>query len=193
MGNKSGKSKKRDLTQLLPEEIDFLMKNTNYQANQIKEWHRKFLLDCPTGVLDKKKFLSVYKDFYPQSKADAFSNQIFKLFDTDKSGKIDFTEFIVAITTTANGDVRKKLHLAFAIYDTNNNGRIDLKEMVKIITSMYDLMGVQNRKGDNDPKERANAIFRKMDTNFSNTLDEREFVEGCVGDATLMKFLNPTV
>ena len=53
-----------------------------------------------------------------------------------------------------------------------------MKEMIKIITSMYDLMGVQNRKGDNDPKERATAIFRKMDTNYTNTLDEKEFVEG---------------
>jgi Ca2+-binding EF-hand superfamily protein len=193
MGNKSGKSKKRDLTELTSDEISFLMKNTTYTPDQIKEWHRKFLLDCPTGVLDKKKFISVYKDFYPQTKADEFGNQIFKLFDTDKSGKIDFTEFIIAITTTANGDIRKKLQLAFAIYDTNNNGRIDQKEMIKVITSMYDLMGVQNRKGDNDPKERAIAIFRKMDTNYSNSLDEREFIDGCINDQILMKFLNPQV
>lgn len=31
-----------------------------------------FLRDCPNGRLDKKKFIEVYKRFYPQGKADAF-------------------------------------------------------------------------------------------------------------------------
>jgi hypothetical protein len=31
-----------------------------------------FLRDCPNGKLDKKKFVDVYKQFYPQGKADSF-------------------------------------------------------------------------------------------------------------------------
>jgi hypothetical protein len=31
-----------------------------------------FLRDCPNGKLDKKKFIDVYKQFYPQGKADSF-------------------------------------------------------------------------------------------------------------------------
>lgn len=38
--------------------------------------------------------------------------------------------------------------------------------------------------------ERANAIFRKMDTDFTNTLSEDEFVNGCLGDPILKKTLN---
>ncbi len=77
---------------------------------------------------------------------------------------------MVAVSTSSSTDVRKKLSMAFNLYDTNDNGRIDLKEMTKIVTAIYDLTGVENRKGENDPKERAAAIFRKMDTNYTNTL-----------------------
>ncbi len=31
-----------------------------------------FLRDCPNGRLDKKKFVEVYKQFYPHGKADNF-------------------------------------------------------------------------------------------------------------------------
>ncbi len=122
------------------------------------------------GLLDKKKFTEVYKEFFPQGKAEKFATEVFKLFDTDHSGKIDFTEFLVAVSTSSSTDIRKKLSMAFNLYDTNDNGRIDLKEMTKIVTAIYDLTGVENRKGENDPKERASAIFRKMDTNYTNTL-----------------------
>ncbi len=109
----------------------------------------------------------------------------------DGSGKIDFTEFLVAVATTSSTDLRKKLKMAFNLYDTNDNGRIEKKEMEKMLIAIYDLLGVENRKGDNDPKERTSAIFAKMDKNYSNTLDEQEFVEGCLGDPVLLQLLNP--
>lgn len=192
MGNKGGK-KKADKTLLTEEEIQFLLKNTNYSRDQINKWHAGFLLDCPKGELDKKKFLQVYKEFFPTGKAETFATEVFKMFDTDGSGKIDFVEFLVAISTSSSGDIRKKLSMAFNLYDTSNNGRIEKKEMIKLLNAIYDLYGEKNRKGENDPKERTEAIFRKMDTNYSNTLDEKEFIEGCLTDPVLMKFLNPTL
>lgn len=74
-------------------------------------------MDCPAGVLDKKKFTAVYNEFFPRGKSEKFSAEVFKLFDTDKSGKIDFTEFLIAISVSDNGDLKSKLHLAFNMYD----------------------------------------------------------------------------
>ena len=94
---------------------------------------------------------------------------------------------------SAHGDVKKKLHLAFQMYDSNHNQSIDKREMEKIILSVYDLIGETNRKGDNDPKQRVNAIFAKLDKDNSGTLSEEEFVNGCLEDPVLMKFLAPNV
>ena len=63
--------------------------------------------------------------------------------------------------------------------------------MLKLITAIYDLEGVKDRKGQNDPKIRASEIFTKMDKNYSNSLDSNEFVNGCLSDPILMRFLNP--
>lgn len=38
-------------------------------------------------------------------------------------------------------------------YDSDHNGTIDKKEMEKIIIAIYDLLGEEKRKGENDPKQ----------------------------------------
>jgi Ca2+-binding EF-hand superfamily protein len=39
----------------------------------------------------------------------------------------DFTEFLIAISVTAQGDAKKKLSMAFKMYDMDKNGRVDKK------------------------------------------------------------------
>ena len=89
------------------------MTNTHFTPDQIREWHAGFIKDCPNGELNKKKFTDVYKEFYPNGKADKFCAQVFSVFDADQSGRIDFTEFLIAISVSTQKDVKKKLHLAF--------------------------------------------------------------------------------
>ncbi len=49
-----------------------------------------YQLDCPAGELTKKKFIQVYRQFFPNGQAEAFCTHIFRTFDADNSGKIDF-------------------------------------------------------------------------------------------------------
>lgn len=61
MGNKAGGKGKKDPTILTEEDIKSLKLNTQYTDEEIQAWHTGFLKDCPSGKLDKKQFLSVYK------------------------------------------------------------------------------------------------------------------------------------
>ena len=79
------------------------------------------------------------------------------------------------------------------MYDSDGNGKIDKKEMEKIIVAIYDLIGETNRKGENEPKKRVELIFKKIDKDNNGYLSKDEFVEGCIGDPILMKFLAPNV
>lgn len=60
MGNKSSKGKK-DPTTLTDDDLNMLKVNTQYSEEEIQAWHSGFLKDCPSGRLDKKQFLSVYR------------------------------------------------------------------------------------------------------------------------------------
>jgi Ca2+-binding EF-hand superfamily protein len=49
-----------------------------------------------------------------------FKRHVFKTFDIDSSGEIDFVEFLIAISVTSQGDIKDKLKMAFNMYDIGN-------------------------------------------------------------------------
>jgi len=61
MGNKASGKGKKDPTVLTDEDLKTLKVNTNYTEEEIQACHSVFLKDCPTGKLDKKQFLNVYR------------------------------------------------------------------------------------------------------------------------------------
>jgi len=89
--------------------------------------------DCPNGQLTRDKFLEVYSSFFPQGNADKFCEHVFRTFDSDNSGKIDFKEFLQAINITSSGKPEQKLEWAFNMYDVNGDGTIEPSEMSEII------------------------------------------------------------
>ena len=112
--------------------IDRLTKNTNYTPEQVRQWHESFLRDCPNGKLTLPQFTEVYKKFYPEFEAEQFSGQVFRMFDTDKNGYIDFVEFILAVNINSHGDSSDKLGLAFDVYDINRDGQVRRTHMVDV-------------------------------------------------------------
>ncbi len=75
----------------------------------------------------------MYQQLFPNGDAEKFCSHIFRAFNADSNGVIDFTEFLMAINITAKGDPEKKLKWAFKMYDVDGNGEIDKTEMLNII------------------------------------------------------------
>ncbi|CAF0854313.1 unnamed protein product [Rotaria sordida] len=191
MGNKpAGKTSSTELT---AKHIALLKANTKYSEQEIRQWHARFIHDCPNGKLDKKKFAEVYKQFYPAGKADNFCKYAFDTFDTNNDGTIDFEEFLLAISATSQGNLDDRLAVAFDMYDISGDGQIDKGELTKLITAMYDLVGEANRKGDNDPKKRAADIIGKIDVSGDKKLSKHEFIAGCKNDPVIRRMLAPNV
>jgi len=176
---------------LTDSDVTNLSNLSGFTPQQVREWHAGFLKDCPTGKLNKKKFIEVYKQFYPTGKAEKFCEYVFRTFDTDSSGNIDFGEFLIAISITAQQDPKKKLEWAFLMYDIDRNGYIDKKEMKKIMDAIYDLLG-EDKSGPNSPAIKVDQIFSKMDINGDQKLSREEFVSGCLQDDYLRKLLAPS-
>ena len=48
------------------------------------------MADCPNGLLDRETLEEMYRSFLPEKNSVNFVDQLFRVFDIDSSGGIDF-------------------------------------------------------------------------------------------------------
>ena len=81
-------------SKLNPTDLSDLVKNTEFTQREIKDWFKGFQQDYPNGYLTKEEFMKIYTNFYPKGNAGEFAGNVFRVFDHNKDGQIDFKEFM---------------------------------------------------------------------------------------------------
>ena len=84
------KNKKTTEVRLLQSDVEMLKTRTNYSEEEIRLWFKGFKEDCPQGYLGKEKVMEMYAMILPKGNAKVFVEQIFRMFDKDENGHIDF-------------------------------------------------------------------------------------------------------
>ena len=169
--------------------LEFLKANTGYDESTIKQSHKRFLKEFPNGRLTPDIFIDLFKRFIWRGNAEQYCEHVFRTFDTDQNGCIDFEEFLLAMHVTSAGSAEEKLSWAFRMYDVDGNGVIDPDEMWKVVEAIYG-MGC---KPTSSVKEKAMKIFQRMDENEDGHLTEEEFLRGCLLDDEMSKLLEPNM
>lgn len=106
-----------------------------------------FIKDCPSGLLTKEEFQNIYRTFFPHGDPTSFADYVFRVFDTDHNGSIEFKEFICALSVTSRGRMEDKLEWAFQLYDIDGDGKISYEEMLQIVEAIYKMVGLKRYSG----------------------------------------------
>ncbi|GIK05998.1 neuronal calcium sensor 1 [Aspergillus viridinutans] len=199
-------------SKLSPSQLEELQRATHFDKKELQQWYKGFLKDCPSGTLTKEEFQKIYQQFFPFGDPSSFANYVFRVFDSDNSGMIDFKEFICALSVTSRGKMEDKLDWAFQLYDIDGDGKITYDEMLAIVEAIYKMVRspsdwlsrgqtpanervqvgsmVKLPEDEDTPEKRVKKIFRMMDKDENGSLDMEEFKEGSKRDETIVSALS---
>lgn len=92
--------------------------------DQIVRLHKKFFRDNPGGRLDLEGFRRFYCILRnePIERLGSMCEHIFRAFDIDGNGHVEFSEFLLGFAICSKGDLKQRLNYAFECYDINSNG-----------------------------------------------------------------------
>ncbi|CAH1274285.1 HPCAL1 [Branchiostoma lanceolatum] len=117
-----------------------LVRVTNFNESEVKKWMKEFEKDCPDGFLREDEFVAHYSSYFAagnQRRKEALAKQIFRTFDKDASGCVDFWEFMCGMSALLRGTTVEKLKWAFSMYDLDGNGYICTTELLNVLKSFF--------------------------------------------------------
>lgn len=117
---------------LSKEILDDLKLSTIFTETEICQWYENFQKQCPTGRITPEEFEQIYTRFFPESDAKSYARHVFRSFDTNDDGTLDFKEYIIALHMTSTGKTTRKLEWAFSLFDVDKNGYISKTEVTEI-------------------------------------------------------------
>ena len=106
------------------------------------------------------------------------SKHIWRMWDTNFDGFIDFQEFMLALHVMSVGSPEENLRQIFRVFDMDNNGVIDMSEMRIVVK---DFSKLELERDDNlQETDVALQAFREMDENVDGKVTLEEFVNACL-------------
>ena len=52
-------------SKMSPEMTSKLLDQTKFTEQELRQWYKGFMKDCPSGKLSKEEFSSIYRQFFP--------------------------------------------------------------------------------------------------------------------------------
>ena len=101
------------------------------------------------------------REGYPGTITSKLSRHIWRIYDTNMDGFIDFKEFMMALYVMSSGSSEENLKQIFRVFDINSDGTIDVEEMKRIVK---DLSKHDGELSDIKSVEQlSNSAFYEMD------------------------------
>jgi len=182
MGSKNGKPVIRD------EDIEALSKSSGLEKEEVKKAFNNFVAEHPDGRMKPKAFREMMSQALPKKDASKMEKHVFRAYDSNNDGYIDFVEFMVIFYIMADGSPEEVLGKIFRVFDVNSDGSITNKEMQRLVKDMYGLLKTEDP--DIAAKDMiSKSAFAEMDKNEDGKVSLEEFKTACLGREEFSKML----
>merc|ERR1711988_234524 len=138
MGSKNGKPVLRE------EDIEALSKSSGLEPTEVKAAFEAFVTDHPKGKMKPADFRKLMTQAMPKKDAGKMEKHVFRVYDSNNDGYIDFVEFMVIFYVMADGTPEEVLGKIFRVFDVNSDGSITNKEMKRLVKDMYGLLKTED-------------------------------------------------
>jgi len=164
---------------LTEEDMNYIARNTAMEKDAVEKQYQNFLTKHPDGRISRGSFHDMMKECYPGTDTEKLERHIFRMYDTNEDGHIDFREFMIVLYVMSNGSPQENLKQIFRVFDINNDGSISLKELQRIVKDLFHLINEKN--ADLASQEvLAESAFQEMDENQDGQITQDEFIEACM-------------
>ena len=175
MGCVNGKNRLQD------SDIQFLIKNTDLKEDKIKEHYETFTAKHPEGKLDHKSFIEMMNLCFPEADADNLERHIFRMYDSNLDGIIDFREFMLVVYIMSKGSPEENLKQIFKLLDINSDGSVTVAEFKRVIRDMFLL--TNKKEVDSCIQELlAEKAFIEMDSDSDGKVTQEEFIKAILSE-----------
>lgn len=142
--------------------LQTLAKKLQLNTKDVKAMFRMFSnIDVDgSGVISMLEFLN----FFGLEQTE-FNKRTFQLMDTDKSGKIDFVEFVGAIYNYCTFTWQGLCRYAFDLFDDDQSGFLDVPEVIDLVRYVY----------GKPLDDKVMKILENIDEDMSGTITFKEF------------------
>jgi len=109
-------------------------------------------------------------------------DRLFIIFDTDKSGSVDFNELSVGLSVLGSGTLEKKLAFNFSLFD-NGTGKLTKDQLLVAFRTLFSMLYTGESEGL--VKLYVNILLEVYDVDKSNSITYDELLTACKHDSIL--------
>ncbi|XP_033736812.1 hippocalcin-like protein 1 [Pecten maximus] len=172
MGNKSSSPSPKTMKELR----DVI--SHEYTNEEIESWYDDFKASLSKGesALPMEAFIKVYSKTFV-GETTRFAEQVFRVFDTNGNGRVDFKEFMLGMYVSGSPlDEEQKLDWAFRMYDRNGDGYITKEEMLYMFDAICRMTLTDLPATHSTPEMLTDHFFEHFDENNDEKISKEEFI-----------------